>query len=399
MLLGALIFDWIRRVMNSAFNLDTARFTNVGSNSTLLGAIGGGLLLLGGTLLYWQKDQGVHEHSQGGNKRGIAQNNSSSGHVDDLSIAMDMREWPPASAVSEDASEREGQDNLGVVYRRRQRDAAVLNNPSQNVPREMEPHHDLAGQFDLAKDAAVVDGGLAKFRLAPMRLDLIKIRPGNLSIPERSPIKIDYEFQISRYEITQNQYTLITQSKDPSHFASASDTLPVENVSWLDAVRFCNELSDNHRLPSCYIISETDVSWIGGTSCPGYRLATEEEWLYAAHAGAPAAYSGSSEPAQVAWYFYNAEYRTHPVGLKMPNAWKLYDMSGNVSEWVWDHHKAEHRGASYFTANLSNTVRTFLGGSFHDIEKRLLLSHRQPGKPNYKGSFIGLRVVKTSLAH
>ena len=190
MLLGALIYDWIRRVMNSAVSwASNAWLTPAGTNSTILGAIGGGLLLLGGILLYWQKDPGFGDHSQGRNERGIAQSNSSPGHVDDLSIAMDMREWLPSSAAIEDGSEHEGQDNRDVVYRRRQRDAAVLNNPSQNTPQELEPHHDLAGQADLAKDAAVVDGGLAKFRLAPMRLDLIKIRPGHLSIPERSEIK------------------------------------------------------------------------------------------------------------------------------------------------------------------------------------------------------------------
>jgi formylglycine-generating enzyme required for sulfatase activity len=78
------------------------------------------------------------------------------------------------------------------------------------------------------------------------------------------------------------------------------------------------------------------VKWPAQYGCPGYRLPTEAEWEYAARAGKPYKYAGSNTLDEVAWYDQNSEGRVHEVKTKKPNAWGLYDLSGNVWEWTWD---------------------------------------------------------------
>ncbi len=147
-------------------------------------------------------------------------------------------------------------------------------------------------------------------------------------------------FRIAPTETTQELYRSVA-GKNPSFFKG--DDRPVENVSWLDAVRFCNALSEKEGLQPAYRIEGASVEW--QRDADGYRLPTEAEWEYAARGGVQGALGddplkkaplSGGDPDAVAWFDRNSAKSTHPVAAKQPNQLGIYDMSGNVWEWCWD---------------------------------------------------------------
>ena len=130
-------------------------------------------------------------------------------------------------------------------------------------------------------------------------------------------------FYLSRYQASQELYYEVTR-RTPASFQGKQR--PVEEVSWYDAVNFCNLLSRQVGLQQCYVIESEAVSLLSNAN--GYRLPTDAEWEYACRAGDKRPRYGELDA--IAWYKDNSQDTTHDVGLKVANDWGLYDMLGNV---------------------------------------------------------------------
>lgn len=171
-------------------------------------------------------------------------------------------------------------------------------------------------------------------------------------------VEITRAYAMSETEVTQGQYEAV-MGANPSEFVGKDDSArrPVENVSWYDAIEYCNKLSEREGLTKCYEVEGKVVQWPQGLDCRGYRLPTEAEWEYAARADEGTIYAGSNKAEDVAWFSDNSKNETHEVKKHEPNQWGLYDLSGNVWEWVWDEY------GRYKTESSKNPVGPLLDGS------------------------------------
>ncbi|MFC1693696.1 formylglycine-generating enzyme family protein [Candidatus Latescibacterota bacterium] len=208
-------------------------------------------------------------------------------------------------------------------------------------------------------------------------------------------------FDMSIYEITQDQYQSVMGS-NPSSF-KFGDNYPVEEVSWYDAVKYCNRLSDAAGLDCCY----EENTWECDFSKNGFRLPTEAEWEYACRAGTETKfYTGnnlssdgrtSTDLEEAGWYRSNSGSKTHTVGQKKPNAWGLYDMHGNVWEWSNDWY-----GESYYSSSpssnpaglSSDSYRVIRGGSWYYYARYCRSADRNGSGPEGTYSGLGFRVVR-----
>jgi formylglycine-generating enzyme required for sulfatase activity len=225
----------------------------------------------------------------------------------------------------------------------------------------------------------------------------------------------DMEACIGVTQVTQRFYEKV-MGENPSWFQLSNDRLddyevealekdgctdnyPVENISWFDALYFCNKLSLEEGLTPAYSVDgETDPECWGYTphqgevigsevqfdfSANGYRLPTDEEWMVAASKNIDKAYSDSDNLDEVGWYADNSGEVTHPVAQKMPNGYGLYDMIGNVEEWVWN------------TFDDDRGECCSRGGSFYDYAKEcnvMLCGHI--GMKNLSRNYLGLRLAR-----
>ncbi len=211
-------------------------------------------------------------------------------------------------------------------------------------------------------------------------------------------VTITKPFYLGKYEVTQEQWEAV-MGNNPSFFTGRTQS-PVEQVSWDDCQTFLKNL--NEKL---------------GSSGAKFSLPTEAQWEYACRAGTTTRWSFGDDPGKLgeyAWYYGNAKgtFRTrrthHPVGQKKPNAWGLYDMHGNVSEWCVDCWDGEYYAKSPEDdpvgpdpGSHAFTFRARRGGSFYDTPSRYSEDRFRCGRRRYNGSSefrsssLGFRVAGT----
>jgi sulfatase modifying factor 1 len=227
-----------------------------------------------------------------------------------------------------------------------------------------------------------------KFRWCP---------PGDFQMgepPNQVDVTLSRGFWLGKCEVTQGEYRQV-MNDSPSFFPEEGrdaalaaevdvDKLPVERVSWDSAVEFCRLLTEQERkagrLPS---------GW-------EYRLPTEAQWEYACRAGTQTAYSfgdDESRLADFAWHDDNSAGRTHEVGQKLPNAWGLRDMHGNVWEWCSDSHQRALVGGTDPEFAEAALYRVLRGGSWNDVGRGCRSANRGRGRPADRGINDGFRVA------
>ncbi|TDE90457.1 formylglycine-generating enzyme family protein [Occultella glacieicola] len=183
---------------------------------------------------------------------------------------------------------------------------------------------------------------------------------------------------LARTPVTQAQYRAVLGAS-PS--AATGEDLPVETVSWLDAVRFCNALSVREHLEPAYTIDDEVTCAVGST---GYRLPTEAEWEHACRAGSTGPRYGDLD--EIAWYATNSGDRPHPVGTREPNAWGLYDTLGNVWEWCFERYDPEVYG----------DYRVLRGGGWSDPEWSVRAGVRRRSHPTFAIEDVGFRPARST---
>ena len=217
------------------------------------------------------------------------------------------------------------------------------------------------------------------------------------------PINVKLEdFYIGQYPVTFEEYDAFctaTKKEKPDDRGWGRGNRPVINVSWLDAVAYCNWLSEQHHLTKVYTINGDQVT--ADWKADGYRLPTEAEWEYAARGGNKSKgykYAGSNDLDEVAWYSGNSGRTTHPVGQKKPNELGLYDMSGNVWEWCQDWYDNDYYKNSPKEnpkGPASGTYRVLRGGSWNYGAVCCQSFYRDFDIPVYKYIDYGFRLAKS----
>lgn len=252
-------------------------------------------------------------------------------------------------------------------------------------------------------------------------IDMVRVKPGDFWIgatlsdhdagPEERPrrqIKLTQGFFLGKTEVTQAQYTAV-MGTNPSIFSATGrfreslkdkDTgnYPVDSVSWLDAILFCNKLSQREGLAPYYLVKEDNVTVRGG---PGYRLPTEAEWEFASRAGAATIWSFGDNPADLpehAWFAANSGGATHPVALKKPNALGLFDMYGNIPEWCWDRYDPTYYKKMPLIdppGSSQGTSRIYRGGGWNVAAAQTRASARESlGMAYTVLTNVGMRVAR-----
>ena len=205
-------------------------------------------------------------------------------------------------------------------------------------------------------------------------------------------VTLSSDILASPVEVTQSLYWVVTGER-PSHFPNCADC-PVEEITWYEAVAFCNGLSERHGLVPAYTISGESVSW--DPSASGWRLPTEAEWEYMARAGRTDDELVAAELTE-SWYIDNSDDSTHPVGTLAANPFGLHDMTGNVNEWTWDWYGpyplepvTDPRGAA------SGDSRVVRGAAWSSRTDQLRVSRRMHDAPEYIIDILGMRLVRNA---
>ena len=297
---------------------------------------------------------------------------------------------------------------------------ALLRRPSptrrsETSSRDLEPEPELAEHSPIvvspqARETTIVNTiGMKMVRIpaGSFMMGSAKYEADRRSVEEQHRVTLTQDFLLAATAVTQGQWESVMGS-NPSHFKGRDR--PVENVSWKDAVEFCNRLSERAGLPPAYVVRKRRFrapvcTWVQAAT--GYRLPTESEWEYACRAGTatPFHFGDTITTDQVNYdgnYPYGGtrkgQYRAETVsaGSLPANAWGLHEMHGNVLEWCWDWY-GDYPGAATDPVGPGSVARRVLrGGSWSSNAQFCRSANRSDFAPGARCRNLGLRPASSA---
>lgn len=251
------------------------------------------------------------------------------------------------------------------------------------------------------------DHGRHEFVLLPAGAFLMGSPPdewGRRDDEQQRVVTLTRPFYLGAHEVTQAQWQAVT-GRNPSFLYDCPDC-PVERITWYEAVAFCNELSKRFGFKPAYAIQDTLVSW--DPEADGIRLPTEAEWEYACRAGTPSVFNTGDclDTDQANYLGYDPQKgcrkglwrgQALEIGQFPPNPWRLHDMHGNVSEWVWDRHALTgHAPATDPPGPDRGAERVFRGGNYRELGRHCRSAVRQKAAPGERLPYVGLRLARSA---
>jgi len=209
---------------------------------------------------------------------------------------------------------------------------------------------------ELEQGQKVVPQDASKIKNKQETAPVVSLEPVMVVIPGTN-------LEMGKYLVTQGEWRAL-MGNNPSHFNSCDVSCPVESVSWDEVQAFIGKLN--------------------AKTGKRYRLPTEAEWEIACLAGKHTDYCGGNDLDSIAWYNGNSNFQTHPVGQKKPNGYGMYDMTGNLWEWMSDCPNEKKCGS-----------RSIRGGSWMDSPQYQRATYRDKGSVEFRNFFIGFRLART----
>ena len=216
------------------------------------------------------------------------------------------------------------------------------------------------------------------------------------------------DFYISKHEVTYEMYEkfCLKQGVDlPNDGGYGGGNNPVINVSWVNAIKFCNWMSTTYGYEKVYdLVIDSAGTKINSVNweADGFRLPTEAEWEYVAKSGSKSTgqiYAGSNDPKEVAWFSQNSDNKPHAVGQLKANELGVYDIMGNAWEWCWDFYAENYYSHSPETnprGPETGDKRVYRGGNFESNIQFVRITRRFALSQNQQSGLIGIRVVQNS---
>lgn len=220
--------------------------------------------------------------------------------------------------------------------------------------------------------------------IGPVDSNMVKIPAGKVELRD-DRIKKEWQVQIkpfllAKYVVTAELYYAIMNR---ALNGNENGNKPVVNISWHDAIAFCNLLSKIAGFTEYYSIQNDGKKVSCNLHSNGYRLPSEAEWQYACKANTTGYTYGALE--KIAWYNENSSGQIHDVGKKEPNAWGLYDMLGNVWEWCYD----------LYDETVYGSYRIFRGGSWAEAARGCGATCRRRSHPTFHIDDLGFRLARS----